>query len=289
VLPGHPVPMEARLHDDLPEFWELVWPLFATDPARHTVGISALRQTLVAPDPAHDPLIMLSIWDSGELVGAAFRLPPWPAWCSAVPRQAVGLAAATLLEAVPGLSGVVGPRDIAEPLADECSRLTGATVKETISSRLYRLAGLEVPVVPGRARRATEDDVALMAQWRVDFQLEAIGYEREPGRAEFHVRRSMAMGNGSFLWEVDGEAVSYAVAGDPAVGMSRIGPVYTPPAHRGKGYGSAVTAAVAQWAIDQGAENVVLFADLANPVSNSIYQRIGFRAVYDSTELEFHK
>jgi predicted GNAT family acetyltransferase len=281
--------MEARLHDELPEFWELVRPLFATDPARHTVGISALRAKLAAPDPADEPLIMLTIWDNERMVGAAFRMPPWPAWCSAVPHRAVALTAATLLEADPRLPGVSGPRDIAEPLAEECSKLTGATIKEAISSRLYRLAGLTVPVVPGRARRATEDDIDLMARWQVDFQLEAIGYEREPGHAERHVRRSLAMGSGSFLWEVDGEAVSYAVVGAPAVGMSRIGPVYTRPVHRGKGYGSAVTATVAQWAIDQGAENVLLFADLTNPVSNSIYQRLGFRAVLDSTELEFHK
>jgi predicted GNAT family acetyltransferase len=97
------------------------------------------------------------------------------------------------------------------------------------------------------------------------------------------------MGNASFLWEVGGEVVSYAVAGAPADGMSRVGPVYTPPAHRGKGYGSAVTAAASQWAVDAGAENVLLFTDLANPTSNSIYQAIGYRPVYDATELEFHK
>jgi predicted GNAT family acetyltransferase len=65
--------------------------------------------------------------------------------------------------------------------------------------------------------------------------------------------------------------------------------VYTPPECRGKGYGSAVTAAASQWALDAGAENVLLFTDLANPTSNSIYQRIGYRPVYDSTELAFHK
>ena len=64
-------------------------------------------------------------------------------------------------------------------------------------------------------------------------------------------------------------------------------PVYTPPEHRGTGYGSAVTAAVSQHALDAGARDVILFTDLANPTSNSIYQKIGYRPVYDSTELEF--
>jgi predicted GNAT family acetyltransferase len=131
--------------------------------------------------------------------------------------------------------------------------------------------------------------MALMAGFRTDFQIEAIGHERVPGIALTDVRRSLALGNGHILWEVDGRVVSYAAVGKPINGMSRVGPVYTPPEDRGHGYGSAVTAAVTQWALDAGAENVVLFTDLANPVSNSIYQRIGYRPVYDSTELEFRK
>ena len=71
-----------------------------------------------------------------------------------------------------------------------------------------------------------------------------------------------------------------------AAGVSRIGPVYNPTDRRGHGYGSAVTAAAAAWAL-RGADKVVLFIDLANPVSNVIYQRIGFRPVSDSARINF--
>jgi predicted GNAT family acetyltransferase len=73
----------------------------------------------------------------------------------------------------------------------------------------------------------------------------------------------------------------------PAADVSRIGPVFTPTGRRGNGYGSAVTAAAAQLAHRSGTAGVVLFADLANPVSNAIYQRIGFEAVADSVRIEF--
>ncbi len=69
--------------------------------------------------------------------------------------------------------------------------------------------------------------------------------------------------------------------------MSRIGPVYTVPQHRGHGYGSAVTAAAASWALQAGARHVVLNTDLSNPISNAIYPRIGFRPVYDAVEIAF--
>jgi GNAT superfamily N-acetyltransferase len=209
---------------------------------------------------------------------------------SGLPARAIEPAAAALLEIDAELPSVSGPRDSAEPFADAWATLTGTTITEVMAGRLYRLARLEPPVVPGAARLASTDaDVALAAGFRRDFQLEAIGHELVPGSAASDVRRSQALGNGHIFWEVGGRVAAYAAVGKPINGMSRVGPVYTPSEQRGHGYGSAVTAAATRWALDAGAADVLLFTDLANPVSNSIYQRIGYRPVYDSTELEFRK
>ena len=70
----------------------------------------------------------------------------------------------------------------------------------------------------------------------------------------------------------------------PAGGVARIGPVYTPPARRRRGYGSAVTARATQAALQAGANDVVLYTDLSNPTSNAIYQSIGYVADHDSQE-----
>jgi GNAT superfamily N-acetyltransferase len=281
--------MEVRVHHDVPEYWSLTRPLFAADPMRHTHGLTAIRRLVQTPDPDDLPPTLLSIWSGGRLSGAAFRVPPWPMGVSAVPRDAVEDTVSAMLEVEPDLPGVSGPRDAAEPFAETWSKLTGTTVREALAMRLFRLGTLTPPAVVGRVRVATEADVPLMGRWRRDFQIEAIGEEREPGRSESDVRRSLAQGNGLLLWELDGRVVSYAAVGAPIDGMSRVGPVYTPPEQRGHGYGSAITAAASQWALDAGAEYVILFTDLANPVSNRIYQRIGYRPEYDQTELEFDK
>ena len=94
---------------------------------------------------------------------------------------------------------------------------------------------------------------------------------------------------GLTLWETAGEPVSMAGLTRPAAGQVRVGPVYTPPAHRGRGYGGAVTAAVSQAARDAGAAEVVLFTDLANPTSNALYQRLGYEAVSDRAIFSFGK
>ncbi len=280
--------MDVRRYQDPDEFRAAVSGLLGTDPVRHTLALTVMNRFLTG-EPRPRPLepVMISLHDHGELVGAALRTPPWPLIVSAVPLDGMHVLAEALAEIDPALSGVNGPRDRAEPFAEAWAATTGAGVREAMASRLYALDTLLPPVTDGQFRLATEADIPLLVGWRIDFQIEAIGRERNPGDSEPLLRRTMAMGDGMPLWEVDGKVVAWANVSAPIDDMSRIGPVYTPPAHRGHGYGSAVTAAASQWAIDAGAEHVLLFTDLANPTSNSIYQKIGYRQVYDSTELEF--
>jgi len=90
------------------------------------------------------------------------------------------------------------------------------------------------------------------------------------------------------LWDDEaGAPVSLAGRTPPAASVSRLAPVYTPPESRRRGYGAAVTAACTRDALDRGAEHVVLFTDLANPTSNAIYQRIGYRPMSDRRVIRF--
>ena len=60
---------------------------------------------------------------------------------------------------------------------------------------------------------------------------------------------------------------------------ARIGPVYTPPEHRRRGYAGAATAALSRLLLAEGRHFCTLFADLANPTAGGIYRTIGFRPV----------
>jgi predicted GNAT family acetyltransferase len=73
----------------------------------------------------------------------------------------------------------------------------------------------------------------------------------------------------------------------PSAGVVRVGPVYTPAGLRGRGYGAAVTAAVTSAALQAGAGQVVLFTDIANPVSNALYRRLGYQPVAEMAGLRF--
>lgn len=279
--------MDVQHHEDPQAFKALAEPFYDADTLRHTVALTVMARYLEMARA--EPPRMATLHEGDDLVGVAIRIPPWSLIVSGLPTAArvLDIFVARWLEHDPELPGVSGPRENAEAFADAWRRHTGGSVREVMASRLFRLGELTPPTTAGAGRQATEDDVDLLVKWRVAFQLEALGHERSPGEDEVIVRRMLAVGDSAVIWEDRGEPVSLACASAPIGGMSRVAPVYTPPEHRGRGYGSAVTAAVSRRAQLAGAHDVILFTDLANPTSNSIYQKIGYRPVYDSTELEF--
>ena len=137
------------------------------------------------------------------------------------------------------------------------------------------------PAAPGRPGAAV--------RWWGEFGVEALGAleqdEEQNGRNVDH--KLATPGNGIALWEVGGEPVSAVGYGSPTPTGVRIGPVYTPPEHRGRGYASALTAHVSAEQLAAGRDFCFLYTDLANPTSNKIYVAIGYRRVCDSIQYAF--
>ncbi|MFE9393825.1 GNAT family N-acetyltransferase [Streptomyces flavidovirens] len=216
----------------------------------------------------------------GRVEGALLWTPPRAVLVGTVPAEAVG----PLAEACVGLGSpaVSAERGTARALAAAWRR-TGVKTTTMTEQRLYKLTELTppAPAPPGRARVATTADRVLLTEWVHAFRREAGHPGPGAGRA---VEDRIAYG-GLTLWEHDGVPVSMAGASRPAAGTVRVAPVYTPPRWRGRGYAAAVTAAVSGAARDAGADEVLLFTDLANPTSNGVYQRIGYRAVADRVEI----
>jgi len=142
------------------------------------------------------------------------------------------------------------------------------------------------PAPPGAARLATAADLDLATHWYN-------GFAAEVGDPVLNVERVVGdrVENGTMvLWEVDGVPVSMAgisllLEGDGI----RIGPVYTPKELRGRAYAGAATAAACRLAYKRGAREVTLFTDLANPTSNALYRRLGFRPIEDRSVIGFER
>lgn len=280
--------MDVRTYQDPERFRALATPFYGKDTLRHTVALTVMGRFLGSEGSTTAKMATLHD-DQGDLIGVALRTPPWPMIVSGLPTDPVLLDefVTQWFEFDPETPGANGPLENVDAVRAAWVRRVGGATHQKMANRLFKLGELVPPAVSGSARAATADDFELLVGWYRDFAIEAMGYLRDPEGVAPSVRRALTMGDSCFLWEDGGKPVAWAVASAPINGMSRIGPVYTPPEHREHGYGSAVTAAVSQGARDAGATDVILFTDLANPTSNSIYQKIGYRPVYDSAEWEF--
>jgi predicted GNAT family acetyltransferase len=276
--------IDVRLHGDIESFQTAAAAFYQRDPVAAIVELRTLRRR---PESDSPPLF-LTVWDDGVLAGAALQTPPFPLLCGGIPEWTISHVVAELAQTRPELDGVRGPHAIATRFADTWSKRTGTLSSVGLVERMYRLDVLRPPMaVEGEPRPVNEDDIDLLVDWLAQFRAEALA--GEPGRAATaeSIRTAKQAGGESMLWTLNGEPVSMAAVSYPIEGVCGIGPVYTPMDRRGSGFGSAVTAAAADWAYAAGAKDVVLFADVANPVSNRTYQRIGFRAVMDCARIGF--
>ncbi|WP_020523996.1 GNAT family N-acetyltransferase [Catelliglobosispora koreensis] len=263
--------MRLTSHDDLESFAALVLPWLAADPVRNNVLATIIQSRLDGTVPI-EPGIQL--WhvssDDGAIVGAAVRTPPMPLLLSTMTPDAAQVIAREA--AAQQVSGFNGTRETAQAIAEQVA--DGAPVRLARRTGRYRLGAVIAPAWPaGAAGLATPDDLWLVQGWCEEFMRD-IGEAGEPVD-EAVLRRKIDDGR-FWLWrDGHGRAKSMAAWTEPAAGVVRINYVYTPSFLRGRGYASALTAHIGQSILDRGHE-AMLYADAANPVSNKIYQRIGF-------------
>ena len=80
----------------------------------------------------------------------------------------------------------------------------------------------------------------------------------------------------SYGWCINGTIAALARVSRPEKGLSYLTSVVTDEAHRGHGYGKALTSSVCADAHERG-ERVMLYADTSYPPSNALYRAVGFR------------
>jgi predicted GNAT family acetyltransferase len=203
------------------------------------------------------------------------------------PESAKAAAAALTSQRIE-LPAIRGTSTTASAFSKAWTEATGATATPCFEETLYRLDELRAPsATAGAPRFAGDGDRELLVEWLDAFFIEAFGAASNPSACRDVLRDVVHSGGRVVLWTVDGAPVAMARVHGSLLGMSRIGPVYTPPERRGNGYGATVTAEAVRHAQRDGARDVVLFADVANAVSNGIYRRLGFVSVAEHVQYAF--
>lgn len=275
------------LESDLEAFDARVRPLLESDIANNVVA-TVLSGTIEGQFPAASPVLAIGLEASGVVAAAALRTAPWPMLCTRLPPGGAHALLDLWLERDPDLPGVNALLETSRSVSEAWVTRTGGSSRCRTAMAIHALTVVLDPPRPpsGRLVRATHDDRDLAVRWWHEFVAETHVIDSGPeGRAaavEARLRRG-----GLWLWEDDGTPVCL-VADNPAVaGVVRIGPVYTPPEARRRGYASAAVAALSRHALAGGAHTCSLFTDLANPTSNKIYADVGYRRFAEWEEREF--
>jgi hypothetical protein len=275
------VDLRLRRYADVEAFLDAATPYLIEREAEHNLILGVASNLRDDPGQFTGPAYLATVHDDDRVIAVALRTPPFRLVLSETDdARAVDVIARDTLAL--DLPGAQGPVDIVRAFVAARHSAGGPAAQRQLGERIYRLRDVSPPrPVPGVMRPARPADRDLVAQWVYDFEFEALG-EDDRAEADAAADRWIAgRGRTLFLWDLDGKAVSLTGVGGPTPHGIRIGPVYTPPDRRGRGYASALVAAVTQAQLDAGKTFVFLFTDLANPTSNRIYQAIGYEPVTD--------
>jgi len=272
-------------HHDAGPFLGRVGGFLGRREAEHNLLFGILDSLRRDASISDGPPLLADVREGDDIVAVAIRTPPRNLVLSEcdVPA-AVDALVDDLVAAGDALPGALGPVEAIRQFAGRWTVATGQPHRRQFSERAFRLMRvIPPPPPPGQMRLAVAADFRLLVDWLLAFTAEALPEEdNDPVDAERAVSRWLYEGfKRAYLWEVDGRPVSLAGVGGRTPHGTRVGPVYTPPEHRRRGFAGALVAAASQAQLDEGLEFCFLFTDLANPTSNHVYQAIGYEPVTD--------
>jgi uncharacterized protein len=254
----------------------------SSQPVLHHLILSILHQRAASRDPGRYWMALRA----DEVIGVVLQSPlTFAASLTPMEAQTAVAMADAIAQAGVALPGINGEAATAAAFAGQWSERTGSAAIPFQGNRLYELFEIgEAPRVEGKLRQAGATDRALMILWSRAFQ-EEIGESSDDNDLDLRVDRGLAAGQ-LWLWDQNGQAASMAVDRAPVQGVVRVAGVYTPPEKRKQGYAEACVHALSKKLRDAGCR-CVLYTDLGNRTSNSIYRRIGYRAVAEVLRYRF--
>ena len=248
-----------------------------------TVLMSVLDGVHRDPPPA----FALGLAPDNEVSFAAMRTPPWPLLTTPLDGSPAEPFVDQWLEFDPDVSSVSGVPGTARAIAAAWSCATGGASRARMSMAMHVLDHVDDPPHPARGalRSPESDERDLLVRWWEEFASEA----GMPGAAQAGATVDARLRQqGLLVWD-DEQPVSMIGLNPPVAGVVRIGPVYTPPQLRRRGYAGSAVAACSRRALAGGAARCMLFTDLANTTSNKIYAEVGYRRCGDWEEIALER
>ncbi|MEO1258969.1 MAG: GNAT family N-acetyltransferase [Bacteroidota bacterium] len=247
------------------------------------IPISLKNEKVLNPFP-----VLLSVHAGNSIVFSAIQTPPKNLLVSgdALNHQS---AAVPLIDFMIQnniiVPGVIGPKKVSTFFAEKWCAKNNIQWQTKYEQLIYRLDEIkEIKYTNGFCRKAKMKDLDIVGNWFHAFAKEAMDEDDRQG-AILTAENKITTG-GLFIWENNGRAVSMAAASRPSRNGIAINYVYTPAEFRGHGYATAVVGKLTELMLKKY-RFCSLFTDQANPTSNSIYSKIGYRPIEEFRMIEF--
>lgn len=282
--------MLVRRFDDPLAFQEVATPYLVRDEARHNLLLGVSTTLIQRPD-LYEAFDLWVVSDGDDVTGAALRTHPLNlVLAEPSDDEALDALVDRLLQERQALPGVIAALPELEAFVGAWTSANDLDATRVLRHGVYELREvLPVPAAPGHPRPVTPEDRDLVIPWIVAFAEEALPEDNEPERQVRFVESRLAATDdaGLWFWEDGGRPVSVSGYGGATPNGMRIGPVYTPPELRGRGYATTLVSEQSRWLLGTGRTLCFLYADLDNPTSNALYRRIGYRMIAEAGEVRF--
>jgi uncharacterized protein len=266
------------------EFRQKAGKWLAQKEAQNSLCLGVTSNLLSKPSSNRQEHHLWIVEKDGALEGSAFWTPPYKFTISDMGPQALEALADEVLAAFPRIPGVGGPQETADRFSRYWGSKTSYSPLLEMSMRIFQLEKVEpVPSSAGFMKSAQEADTGLLTEWyrglKKDSGLEDPVDEKTVVEGTIREQRL-------FIWD-DGGNRAMAGYGRETPNSLSVNMVYTPPEFRRKGYATSLASALSQKILDLGKKYCLLYTDISNPVSNGIYQKIGYRPVCDWNAYQF--
>ncbi|MFT7668451.1 MAG: putative GNAT family acetyltransferase [Planctomycetota bacterium] len=285
--------MEFIEHQSAGQFLEVAMAFLEMNESQNSLPMGLALRVRDESREADAGTRFFSVGDSTGVVAVAIQTPMRSVVFSVMAADAAQLAAVELIDYLETLVGCVGPTEVVDVVAEVWRRQATGTLTLHAGMGLYELTELTSPrPAEGRLRVVSDGDFELCQRWVYQFMIDCNLPEATPGKLPGTVpqveQRSL------YFWEVDGEPVACAGWSRPLREGITVSLVYTPDEFRGRGYASNVVAELTAGLLDgslyqPARKRVTLYTDLANPTSNSIYQKLGYKRIGDHKHFVFEE
>jgi hypothetical protein len=253
------------------------------DEIEHSMALQTARSACQGDWQFQKPLYWATVEEGPQIVGCAFRTPPYRLGITALPLEAIPALVDSVGLVYRTLSGVAGPEPAATAFtAAWLERHGGSSFVRARQQLLEHRAIIPLArVPPGALRPAIVADGSIAQAWGAAFA-------RETGLTALDgsVCARLIAARRLYFWDDGGARCMVGLLRETS-DAAAIGILYTPPQLRERGYATASIAALSRHLLDRGLSRSYFCLDPADGATYSICVRLGYGVIQNTVDIDY--